>query len=244
MIAIVIRLPPDPAVASARNRETRRSMSLHLERDIESIKEQILDMGALAETAVTKAITSLIDRRPELAEEVLEGDQVIDDKEVAIEIECQKILALHQPVATDLRVILTVLKVNNDLERVGDLAVNLAERSLYLGSQPPIRFPDTFERLAAASRSMLRGCLDSFVNHDTELARRVRAQDDEVDAMNREMFQIAESSMRDAPEHIERALQLLSCSRYLERIADLATNVAEDVVFLVEGDVIRHRRQA
>lgn len=219
-------------------------MSLHLHRDLESLKSQILDMGALVETAVNKAISALVDRRPALAEEVVAGDSQVDDRELAIEIECQKILALHQPVASDLRVLMTVLKINNDLERAGDLAVNIAERAVQLGNSPPLKFPPQTDRLVELARSMLRDALDAFVNHDTGLARAVRAQDEEVDELNRQMFGEVEQMMRSDAQAIGRGLQLLSCSRHLERIADLATNIAEDVVYLVEGQVIRHRRQA
>jgi phosphate transport system protein len=219
-------------------------MGLHLHRDLEFLKGQILDMGALVETAVNEAISALIDRRPELADEVVAGDDLVDEKEVAIEIDCQKILALHQPVATDLRLLLTVLKINNDLERAGDLAVNIAERARVLGSRPAMKFPAQTERLVALVRAMLRDSLDAFVNQDTALAHAVRAQDEEVDELNRQMFTELERSMRADPDTIERALHLLSCSRHLERVADLATNIAEDVVFLVDGTVIRHRRKA
>ncbi|MCC6783450.1 MAG: phosphate signaling complex protein PhoU [Planctomycetes bacterium] len=218
-------------------------MTIHFHRDLEVAKSQILDMGGLIEAAVNKSISALFDRRPALAREVIAGDDEIDEREVRIEVECQKMLALHQPVASDLRFLLTVLKVNNDLERVGDLAVNIAERALFLGERPPLAVPEQLFRQAECTRAMLRDCLDALVNQDTALARRVRSRDDEVDELNRQMFQVMERQMRADPESIERALHLLSCSRHLERIADLATNIAEDVVFLVEGRVIRHRRQ-
>lgn len=218
-------------------------MSVHLHRDLENLKSRILDMGAMVETAVNKAITSLVDRRPELASEVLEGDDAIDECEVAIEVECQKILALHQPVASDLRVILTVLKVNNDLERAGDLAANLAERAADLAAKPALRFPAQLEQMAERTRAILRDSLDAFVQQDTRLAREVRERDDEIDELNREVFRAGEEAMRADGGTINRLLQLLSCARQMERIADLATNIAEDVVFLVEGTVIRHRRQ-
>ncbi len=139
---------------------------------------------------------------------------------------------------------ITVLKVNNDLERAGDLAANIGERALYLAVRPPIPVPSIFQRMADCSREMLRDSLDCFVNLDTELARGVRARDDEVDELNRQMFRDMERLMREDAETIERAVQVLSCSRHMERIADLATNIAEDVVYMVEGEVIRHRRKA
>ncbi len=218
-------------------------MSVHLHRDLESLKSRILDMGAMVESAVNKAITALVDRRPELADEVLTGDDAIDECEVAIEVECQKILALHQPVASDLRVILTILKVNNDLERAGDLAANLAERASDLCAKPPLKFPAELERMAVKTRALLRDSLDAFVQQDTRLAREIRERDDEIDELNRQVFVSGEVAMRADVGTIHRHLQLLSCARQMERIADLATNIAEDVVFLVEGTVIRHRRQ-
>jgi phosphate transport system protein len=197
----------------------------------------------MVETAVTKAITSLVDRRAELALEVLSGDDAIDECEVAIEVECQKILALHQPVASDLRVILTILKVNNDLERAGDLAANLAERAADLCAKPALKFPAQLEKMAVLTRALLRDSLDAFVQQDTRLAREIRERDDEIDELNRQVFRAGEDAMRADVGTINRHLQLLSCARQMERIADLATNIAEDVVFLVEGTVIRHRRQ-
>jgi phosphate transport system protein len=223
---------------------SRDHMSRHFLDDLERLKREILDMGAMVESAVSKALTALLERRPELAEEVIASDSELDEKEVIIEVEATKMLALHQPVASDLRFLITVLKVNNDLERAGDLAANIAERALYLSVRPPIAVPSLLQRLADCSREMLRESLDAFVNLDTDLARSVRARDDEVDEFNRQMFRELERLMRQDPDTIERAIQVLSCSRHMERIADLATNVAEDVVYMVEGAVIRHRRQS
>jgi phosphate transport system protein len=216
-------------------------MSRHLQRDLEHVKKAILGMGAMVEEATNRAITALIDRRAELAEEVKAGDDAIDQQEVAIEDECLKILALHQPVAIDLRFVVAVMKVNNDLERMGDLAINIAERAAYLSTHDPIQVPLDFERMVERVRSMLRESLESLVNLDSTQARRICLEDEEVDAINREMFVALQDLMFRQPETIKRAVHLLSASRHLERIADLATNIAEDVVFLVEGEVIRHR---
>ncbi len=215
-------------------------MSKHLLRDLENVKKKILGMGAMVEEATNKAITALVDRRPELAQEVMAGDDKIDELEVAIEEECLKILALHQPVATDLRFIIAVMKVNNDLERMGDLAINIAERSAYLSTHEPIEVPLEFDRMVETVRCMLRDSLDALVNLDTALARKICAQDDAVDAINSEMFRVLQDVMYQEPKTIKRAVHTLSASRHLERIADLATNIAEDVVFMVEGEVIRH----
>ncbi|MFN0058102.1 MAG: phosphate signaling complex protein PhoU [Planctomycetota bacterium] len=213
----------------------------HLVRDLENLKKEILTVGSLVEEATNKAITSLVDRRPELAEEVLAGDDEIDKLEVTIEEECLKVLALHQPVASDLRFVVTILKVNNDLERMGDHAANIAERAAFLCSQPPIEFPGDLRRMALKVRDMVRGSLDALVNVDMNIARKVMGADATIDVLHRDMFQGLQDLMRRQPDSIERAVNTLSASRHLERIADLCTNIAEDVVFLVEGEVVRHR---
>ncbi|MFQ5504476.1 MAG: phosphate signaling complex protein PhoU [Planctomycetota bacterium] len=216
-------------------------MTKHFQRDLERVKKEILAMGRMVEEATNKAITALVDRRPELAREAMAGDDAIDEKELAIEEDCLKILALHQPVATDLRFVVAVMKVNNDLERMGDLAINIAERAAYLSTHDPIQVPLDFGRMAERVRTMLRESLDSLVNLDAALARKICQEDEEVDGINREMFVVLQGLMYEQPETIKRAVHTLSASRHLERIADLATNIAEDVVFMVEGEVIRHR---
>ena len=162
-------------------------------------------------------------------------------REVAIEEECLKILALHQPVASDLRFVVGVMKVNNDLERMGDQAVNIAEHAKFIAENPPLGVPLDYHRMADVVRTMVRSSLDAQVNRDTDLARKVCLMDDEVDQLHSGMFEVLEARMKQDPDEIERAVRYLSASRDLERIADLATNIAEDVVFMVEGEVIRHR---
>ena len=215
-------------------------MTLHLQRDLEAVKSQLLDMGGLVEKVSNQAITALQERDTELSAGVHELDLTIDQQEVKIEEECLKILALHQPVATDLRFVVCIMKVNNDLERMGDLAINIAERASYLSSHEPLGVPLDFHRMAELAREMVKESLSALLNLDTHLARKVLAKDDEVDEINRQMFEILEEIMLKDPTTIRRAIHLLSASRHLERIADLATNIAEDVVFLVEGEVIRH----
>ncbi|MBN1918756.1 MAG: phosphate signaling complex protein PhoU [Verrucomicrobia bacterium] len=215
-------------------------MPKHLERDLEHLKKEILKVGSLVEEAIGKAIKALMDRRPETAREVIDGDSVIDAREVEVEEQCLKILALHQPVAIDLRFIVAVMKVNNDLERMADLAANIAERAVYLATHDAIRLPAGFSRMAETVRTMVRQSLDALVNMDEMLARSVLRRDDEVDAANREMFDALQQLMHDDPLTIERAVHALSSSRNLERIADHATNIAEDVIFMIEGDVVRH----
>ncbi|MDJ0522551.1 MAG: phosphate signaling complex protein PhoU [Planctomycetota bacterium] len=216
-------------------------MPIHLHRDLDHLAKEVLSLGALVEEATNHAIEALIHRRPELAERVLQGDDQIDQREVEVEIDCLKMLALHQPVAADLRYIVAVLKVNNDLERMGDLAVNVAERAHYLAQHDPIGVSLDFETMGELVKRMVRDCLDAVVRRDVDVARRVMADDDRVDEINRGMFGILEQAMNKDPSTIKRAVHLLSASRHLERIADLATNIAEDVVFMVDGAVIRHQ---
>ena len=216
-------------------------MSKHLQRDLDAVKQSLLAQGALVEEATNKAISALVDRRSELTDEVIAGDDVIDEREVVLEEDCLKILALHQPVATDLRFVITVLKVNNDLERMGDLALNIAKRAKHLAMAEPLAAADRLPVMADIVRGMLRDALDALVNQDSALARRVLARDDAVDDSHREMFAVMQDVMKADPNAIERGVNTISASRNLERIADLATNIAEDVIFLVEGEVIRHR---
>jgi phosphate transport system protein len=216
----------------------------HLQRDLDYLKREILTVGAVVQDSIDNAILAFIHRRSDIAQEVIAGDDRIDALEVEIEEVCLKMLALHHPVATDLRFIVATMKVNNDLERMGDLAVNIAQRALYLGEHEPIAIPTSLRIMAEGVRSMVRGCLDALVELDTDLARKVCLEDGPVDDALREMFQIMEGVMMEDQSCVRRAIQILSASRNLERIADLATNIAEDVVFMVEGEVVRHRGDA
>ncbi len=214
----------------------------HLSRDMDRIKRRILSMGALVEGAVHRSMNALLCRDATLAGEVIAGDKRIDAEEVELEEECLKVLALHQPFAQDLRFIITVLKVNNDLERMGDLAVNIAERARFLSVRPELSVHVPVPEIAEKVRHMLRDALDCLVERDVTLARKVIDADDDVDDLHRETYGVLIDIMKAEPERVERASSLISSARNLERIADLATNIAEDVVFLVEGDVIRHGR--
>jgi phosphate transport system protein len=215
---------------------------MHLRRDLDELKKDLLLLGSKVEDSINKSILALTTRREELAKEVIEGDGGIDASEVELEEDCLKILALHQPVAADLRFIITAMKVNNDLERMGDLAVNIAERAVFLAAHKPIEVPSDLGRMADGVRKMVRDSLDSLVKKDTGLARKVLAFDDEIDRINEGMFRILQDVMCSDPDATPRAMHLLSSSRHLERIADLATNIAEDVVFMAEGELIRHGR--
>lgn len=216
-------------------------MTTHLQREIDRLKKEILFMGAEVESALRKAVEALITRNSKLAEEVIKSDEEMDQLEVEIEEECLKILALHQPVAIDLRYVIAILKINNDLERIGDLGVNIAERAVYLSSHAPIDLPLDFRGMAEMAQLMLKRSLDALVNLDTTLARQVRASDDEVDAINRYMYTLMEDYIKENPQRISEVLHLLSASRHLERVADQATNIAEDVIYMVEGEIVRHQ---
>lgn len=215
---------------------------IHLQRDLDFLKREILELGGLVEEAINGAMLALNNRNSELANQVIAREEAINAKEVHIEEDCLKVLALNQPVAADLRFIVVVLKVNNDLERMGDFAVNVAKRALFLSSHDPVpTLPGFAEDLPDVIRHMVRMSLDSLVKLDVEMARDVIEKDDFVDDINRKMYDHVQKVMRNDPEMIERAIQLLSCSRYLERIADLATNIAEDVIFMVGAKVVRHK---
>jgi phosphate transport system protein len=215
-------------------------MPRHLERDLDNLSKQLLTMGAMVEEATNKAFLALSQRRKDVAQEVVDGDNAINEMENQVEEECLKILALYQPVATDLRFIITALKVNNDLERIADLAVNIAERAKRLAEMDPNPLPESINNSVSNVQAMVRDSLNSLVNMDSQLARKVCELDDEVDDANRHMFNEMEALMKQDPSEVERAISTLSVSRHLERIADVATNIAEDVIFLVEGEIVRH----
>jgi phosphate transport system protein len=216
-------------------------MSLHLHRDLEALKKEVLQLGNLVESAINAAILALNNRENELADRVMQYEKEINDKEVHIEEECLKILALHQPVAVDLRFIVVVLKVNNDLERMGDFAKNIAKRAIFLSTQAPIPiFHEFAVELPILVRTMVRKSLDALVSLDVDLARSVIDMDDQVDAINREMYAEVQRIIHQDVTKAEIAMNLLSTSRYMERIADLSTNIAEDVMFMVDGRVFRH----
>jgi len=216
-------------------------MSLHLQRDLEKLKKEILKLGTMVESAINNAIFALNNREMSYVDEVLRLEDHINEMEVKIEEDCLKILALHQPVAGDLRFIVVSLKVNNDLERMGDFAKNIAKRARELMQEEPIStLPEFVNELPNLVRTMVRNSLDALVKLDVGLAREVIAMDDKVDEINRAMYQEVSRVAKENPSKTEIAISLLSTSRYMERIGDLSTNIAEDVIFMVEGRVIRH----
>lgn len=216
-------------------------MAQHLQREIDKLKKEILSLGAMVESSVQMAVKSIEERDSGLAERVIISDAEIDHAEVELEEDCLKVLALHQPVAIDLRFIIAVLKINSDLERIGDLAVNIAERVRFLRDQPSIKIPYDLQGLAEKASWMLRHSLDALVKLDTVIARQVCTADDDVDNINREMYDLIKNAIRAHPEHLDALIPYLSVSRYLERIADHATNISEDVIYMVEGVIARHR---
>ncbi len=218
-------------------------MSTHMMHEIEKLKKMLLALCAQVEEQLWNAVKSLKERDMELARRVIDTDYEIDQNEVVIEEECLKILALHQPVAIDLRFIVTAFKINSDLERIGDLSVNIAERSEFLAHHEPVTAPFNFELMVEKTQTMLHKSIDALVNMDIQTAYSVCAMDDQVDALNREMYDLVKQSILAQPDHIESLIHLLSVSRHLERIGDHATNIAEDVIYMVEGRIIRHKTE-
>jgi len=215
-------------------------MSKHWERDLDNLQRRLMILAASVEEAIFKGIRALQERNMALAEEVIAGDSVIDQEENHVENECLKMLALHQPVAIDLRRIIAALKINTDLERMADLAVNIAERARSLADLPRIAVPDKLQRMTDLATSMVRQSLDAFVMLNAEQARRVIRLDDEVDRYNREIIGELIGHMQQTAELVPAFMSFFSAVRQLERIADHATNIAEDVVYLIEGEIIRH----
>jgi len=218
-------------------------VSAHLLREIDRLKKQLLSLSAFVEESVAIAVRSVRDRDSNLARQVIENDGRIDELDVDIEEECQKILALHQPVAHDLRFIIAVIKINGTLEHIGDCAVNIAERALFLSAEEHVDIPFDFTGMSEMARTMLRKALDALVNQDENLAYQVIAADDEVDSINRDMYGQVKDGIRNHPEHLEALIHLLSISRLVERIADMASHVAEEVIYYVKGDIVRHKTE-
>jgi phosphate transport system protein len=216
-------------------------MPRHLQKEIERLKKKLLTLGAVVEDCVRKAVCSIADRDLKLADQVIASDPQIDEMEVDVEEDCLKTLALHQPVAIDLRFIIAVLKINSDLERIGDLAVNIAERATYLATKERVDIPFDFPKMSSLAQIMLKKSLDSLVNMDSRLAREVMASDDEVDALHREMYSRVQEKILSDQSRIDCLINLLAVSRQLERIADHTTNIAEDVIYMVEGEIVRHK---
>jgi len=215
-------------------------MTGHMEREISRLKKSILALAAVVEESVKQAAIALEKRDTELAKKIIKGDLAVNQKEVELEEDCLKILALHQPVAADLRFIVAVLKINNDLERIGDLAANMAARTVDLVENQAKEAPFDLEVMADMVELMLEKALDALVNYDLKLANEAIHLDDEVDQMHKDAFSAVKEGIRNNPDEMDALINYLSISRYLERIADLATNIAEDVVYMINGKIVRH----
>ena len=215
-------------------------MAVLMQQELNLLKKELLTLGAEVEGRVKQAVQALLTGDRKLAEQVKGGDDQIDNMEVELEEECLKVLALHQPVATDLRFIVAVLKINNDLERVADFAVNIADRALNLDAIGKVDCPYDVATMAKLVEDMLKMALDSMVESDSKLARKTIDLDDDVDNMHRENFSRVKEAIRNDLAAMDGLIYYLSISRYLERMGDLATNIAEDVVYHVDGEIIRH----
>jgi phosphate transport system protein len=215
-------------------------MTVLMQKEFEKLKKALFSLSTLVEESVNRSVKAVIERDEGLAQKVIESDKEIDQMEVEVEEECLKILALHQPVASDLRYIVSVLKMNNDLERMGDLSVGISKNAIQVTQHASENLPFDLQPMAEMVRSMLKDSLDALVNLDVELARTVLAKDKQVDAMHHAMYGEAGKCTKATEDDIDCLLRLISIARNLERIGDHATNVAEDVIYLVDGEIVRH----
>ena len=216
-------------------------MNIHLHREIENLKKKILAFSTDVEATWGEAVKALKEKDAVLAQRVIDSDTELDRTEVEIEEECLKILALHTPVANDLRFIVAVLKINNDLERIADQAVNIAERAQVLLNWISGNIPRELTIMVNKVQWMLERSLDALINMDSQIAREVIDADDEIDDLNRKLYEIIKRFIRKNTDDLEYLICLLSVSRQLERIADQVTNIAEDVIYIVEGNIVRHK---
>lgn len=215
-------------------------MERHFDEALKILKEKILEMSGRVEEALSVAIQAFTQRREETAQRVIASDHAIDMLEIEIDEMCMRLLALHQPQAGDLRFIASAMKINNDLERMGDLAVNIAERTLDLLKTAPLASLPHLPQMCQAAQSMLKDSIDAFVRNDVALAQNVCERDDAVDKLNRRIFEQMFDMMRGDPRVIERSFEMILVAKNLEKIADHATNICEDVIYMVNGKVIKH----
>ncbi len=215
-------------------------MSKHLRRELEKIKKKVLSLGALAEERVRMAAQAVASRDADIAEKIIRSDWEVDEMEVEIEEECLKLLALYQPVAVDLRFLVATIKINNDLERIGDEAVNIAERLQVIAKRPPLKFVFDYTPMAERVQAMLKMSLDALVNLDVDMALKVITMDDEVDEIQVQAYQQIKVAIKENPDRVSYLVNLMLISRHLERLADHSTNIAEEVIHLIEGEIVRH----
>ncbi|HEU4569855.1 MAG TPA: phosphate signaling complex protein PhoU [Gemmatimonadales bacterium] len=220
-----------------------RDVRRHFHEDLDHVKVRLLSMSGEAEAALALAVDALVQRDPAKARQVIANDRAIDDLEVEIEEQCIDLLALHQPMASDLRMLTSALKIANDLERVGDHAVNIAQSAERLAQSRPITPEPEILEMARLAREMLAAALEAFIRGDAAAGRDVCRRDDQVDALHRSVFRILLTHMMEDAHMIGAGMELFLVSRNLERVADLATNIGEDVVFLVEGKSIKHHAE-
>ena len=216
-------------------------MERHFDQQLGTLRKNLIQMASMIETAIANAVKSLIERDSELARLVVQSDEQVDALELEIDKQCVDLLALRQPLAIDLRFITSSIKITNNLERMGDLAVNIAERVIPLSQEPQLKPLIDIPRMATITQTMVKDSIDAFVNRDTELARSVYQRDSTVDAMNDQIFRELLTYMMQDPANITRAVHLILISRHLERIADHSTNIAEEVVYIVKAKVVKHR---
>jgi phosphate transport system protein len=217
-------------------------LARHFDEELEALQRRLLEMGGLAEERVRAAVQGLVSRDVAVIEQVLHGDEPVNSLHIEVDERCFKLLALHQPMAADLRQIVAAVKINTDLERVGDLAVNIAEAAKRYVQHPPVKKLIDIPRMGDIAQAMLRDALDSFVRRDTALAQRVLNEDDRLDGLKTQIFRELLTYMLQDPGTVEPALDLILVSRHLERIGDHATNVAEDVIFMVSARDVRHHQ--
>ena len=215
-------------------------MTKHFQRELDKIKKKILSLGAMVEERVRMTIQAIEEFDGEIAKKIILSDHEIDEMEVEVEEECLKIMALHQPVAVDLRFLVAVIKINNDLERIGDQAVNIAQRVQTITKKERFDFVFDYSVMAEKAEAMLKMSLDALVNLDDDLAFKVLLLDDEVDDIKEKAYNLIKKAISENPDNVSTLINLLLISRHLERLADHATNIAEEVIYMIEGEIIRH----
>lgn len=216
-------------------------MNVLLRKELDKIRKKLLELGAMVEDRFRKAVRAIETCDLSLCDEIIQSDYNVDDMEVEVEEDCLKVLALHQPVAGDLRFLIVVIKINNDLERIADQAVNIAQRVTRVKGFDYSHYIINYVTMAETAGQMLKMCLDAFVNQDTAMAENVRAMDNIVDEMKNKFYDHIKEELKTKPENTGKLINLLLISRHLERIADHATNISEEVIYMKRGEIVRHR---
>jgi len=215
-------------------------MSKHLRRELDKIKKKMLSLGALVEERTRMVVQATVGLDADIAQKIIASDWEVDEMEVEIEEECLKILALYQPVAVDLRFLIATIKINNDMERIGDECVNIAERLMIIAKRPPMQYVFDYTPMSEKVQAMLKASLDALVNLDVDLAFKVITMDDEVDDIQTQAYDHIKEAIKQYPDRVGYLVNLMLISRHLERLADHSTNIAEEVIYLIEGEIVRH----